>query len=91
MNNKDFLNRMAQKLEISPKEARQLTEAFIQEFAEHAEDGTVLAVQGFGSFEVRKKLERIVVNPTTRQRMLVPPKLALSFKPGAALKEITNH
>jgi len=34
----------------------------------------------FGSFEVKKKLERIMINPTTGQRMLVPPKLTLGFK-----------
>ena len=36
---------------------------------------------GLGTFEVRKKMERIIVNPGTGQRMLVPPKLVLGFKP----------
>lgn len=44
------------------------------------QDGNTIAVQNFGNFEVKKKLERIMVNPTTGQRMLVPPKLTLSFK-----------
>ena len=41
----------------------------------------------FGSFEVKKRLERIMVNPSTGQRMLVPPKLVLNFKPVASIKE----
>ena len=51
------------------------------------EEGNVIAVQGFGSFEVKKKAERISVNPTTKQRMLVPPKLVLTYKPSTLLKD----
>ena len=40
------------------------------------EEGNVIAVQGFGSFEVKKKAERISINPASKQRMLVPPKLS---------------
>lgn len=43
-------------------------------------EGNTVIVQNFGSFEVKKRLERIMVNPTTGQRMLVPPKLTLGFK-----------
>ena len=43
-------------------------------------EGNTVIVQNFGSFEVKKRLERIIVNPTTGQRMLVPPKLTLGFK-----------
>ena len=43
-------------------------------------EGNTVIVQNFGSFEVKKRLERIIVNPTTGQRMLVPPKLTLCFK-----------
>ena len=46
-----------------------------------------VAIQGFGTFEVRKKLERISINPATQQRMLIPPKLVLTYKPSAILKE----
>ncbi|MDY4874891.1 MAG: HU family DNA-binding protein [Alloprevotella sp.] len=87
MNNKDFVNTLATQTGVSLKETKRLIEDFIQEFADHADDGTTFTIQGFGSFEVKKKLERIVNNPTTKQRMLVPPKLVLSFRPGAALKD----
>lgn len=46
-----------------------------------------MSIPKFGTFEVKKRLERIVVNPGTKQRMLVPPKLVLGFKPIASLKE----
>jgi DNA-binding protein HU-beta len=87
MNNKDYINKMAERLQMSPKEVQQLTTSFVNELAERMEDGSILSVQGFGNFEVKKKMERILINPTTKQRMLIPPKLALTFKPGITLKE----
>lgn len=87
MNNKDFITALASRLDMDAKDVQRIAGSFITELAENLCDGDSLAIQGFGSFEVRKKMERIVVNPTTKQRMLVPPKLALSFKASQILKE----
>ena len=52
MNNKDFLQRMSEALNASPKEVQQYVSTFINELADKMDDGTVLSVQGFGNFEV---------------------------------------
>jgi DNA-binding protein HU-beta/integration host factor subunit alpha len=44
-------------------------------------------VPNFGTFEPKKKLERVIVNPASGQRMLVPPKLVLGFKPNQTWKD----
>ena len=87
MNNKDYITRMAAKLEMNTKDVQKLSTSFITELADSMDDNSILSIQGFGNFEVKKKLERIVINPTTKQKMLVPPKLAFSFKPSATLKD----
>ena len=46
-----------------------------------------VVISNFGCFEVKKKLERIMINPSTQQRMLVPPKLVLGFKPNTSWKD----
>ena len=51
------------------------------------EAGENVSLTGFGTFEVKKRMERVVVNPSTGMRMLVPPKLVLGFKPNASIKE----
>ena len=61
--------------------------ALVAEMTEELEDENVIAIQNIGSFEVRKKQERVVVNPATQQRMLVPPKLVINFKPSTSFKE----
>lgn len=87
MNNKDFLNQLANKADMSSAETKKMVEDFINMFADYADDGSIYSIQGFGNFEVKKKLERIVVNPSTKQRMMVPPKLVLNFKPSASVKD----
>lgn len=87
MNNKDFINALSLRLGATAKKTQSLTNGFVNDFAEKLDDNTSLAVQGFGIFEIKKKMERIAVNPTTKKRKLIPPKLVLSFKPSAILKE----
>ncbi len=87
MNNKEFIADLATRLDEKAKETQRLASIFSTVFAESLEEGDSLSIQSFGTFEVKKKLERIVTNPTNKQRMLVPPKLALSFKPSNILKD----
>lgn len=87
MNSKDFFATLSQKIGTTPKDAQKLADTLATILSEQLEEGDTFSIQGFGNFEVKKKLERIVVNPTSKQRQLVPPKLALSFKASNVLKE----
>lgn len=87
MNNKEFTTELSQRLGTSSKETAQTIESLLSGLVEELQNGKSVTIQGFGSFEVKKKAERISVNPTTKERMLVPPKLVLSYKPSNILKE----
>lgn len=87
MNNKEFISELARKLGYTNKETTQLLSSAIGVMTQELQEGKLIAIQGFGSFEVKKKMERISVNPTIQQRMLIPPKLVLSYKPSTNLKE----
>lgn len=87
MNNKELTGELARRLGYTNKDAAQLVASMVAIMGEELQEGKTLTFQGFGTFEVKKKLERIVVNPATRQRLLVPPKLVLSYKPDNFLKE----
>ncbi len=43
-------------------------------------------VPGFGTFEPKKRNERVMVNPNTGKRTLVPPRVVLGFKVSNVLK-----
>lgn len=87
MNNKEFISELARKLGYTNKDTSQLVSTVIGVMTQELQEGKTVAIQGFGTFEVKKKLERISVNPVTQQRMLIPPKLVLSYKPSTNLRE----
>ena len=86
MNNKEFISELSRKLGYNNKDTSRLVSSVLSIMTQELQDGKTIAIQGFGSFEVKKKLERVSVKPVTQQRLLIPPKLVLSFKPGITLK-----
>ena len=87
MNNKDFINALATQNGSTAKAMQKWVNTLTSAIADKLDDDTQLSVQSFGTFEVKKKLERVVVNLATKQRKLIPPKLVLAFKPSTTLKE----
>jgi DNA-binding protein HU-beta len=87
VNNKDFTSELSKRLGYTLKDTSELISSLLSGMTQQLEEGNVVAIQGFGTFEVRKKAERISVSPTTKQRMLVPPKLVLTYRPSTLLKE----
>lgn len=78
---------MASRTEMKLVDAQKLMDTLVVSMGDCFQEGKNVQLANFGSFEVKKKMERIMVNPTTGQRMLVPPKLVLAFKPNPAWKD----
>lgn len=87
MNNKEFIAELATKSGYTQSDTQQMVKTIIEEMTEEFDNGDSVQITGFGTFEVRKRLERVVINPATQERMLVPPKLVLNFKPITSIKE----
>ncbi len=81
MNNKELTSALAAATGSKVSEAGRLLENVTMLMGDHFTHGDSVQLAGLGTFEVRKKMERVIVNPGTGQRMLVPPKLVLGFKP----------
>ena len=87
MNNKEFTSELAERLGYTIKDTSELMNSLLSSMTQELEEGNVIAIQGFGSFEVKKKAERISINPSSKQRMRVPPKLVLSYRPSNTWKD----
>jgi DNA-binding protein HU-beta len=87
LNNKEFISNLSRKFGYNTKDTTRLVSFVLSAITQELQEGNTITIQGFGAFEVKKKLERISINPTTHQRMLIPPKLVLTYKPSSALKE----
>ena len=86
MTNKQLQNTIAKRMGRRNADVVKLLDAFVTVMKERCGELDSIAVPGFGTFEAKKKLERIAVNPTTGKRMLVPPKIVLNFKASTLLK-----
>lgn len=82
---------MSRRMGYSQKDCSSLLSALVSEISSQLEEDRIVSIQDFGTFEVRKKLERVVISPATQQRMLVPPRLVVAFKPSTQLKDRFNE
>ncbi|MBR2149802.1 MAG: HU family DNA-binding protein [Prevotella sp.] len=87
MNNKEFIAELAERTGYSLKDTQKLVNNIINAMGDAFQEDNSVQVPNFGTFEAKKKMERIIVNPSSGQRMLVPPKLVLNFKPNQNWKD----
>ena len=87
MNNKEFIAELASRTGFSAKATQTLVNNIVNAMGDAFQEDNAVLVPNFGLFETKKKMERIMVNPASGQRMLVPPKLVLNFKPNQTMKD----
>jgi len=90
MNNKELISTLSLKLNLPKAEVEFMLDAFTESCIEQLKEDNSIGFQSFGTFEVRKKEERVSVHPATKIRTLIPPKLVISFKQSPILKEKLN-
>ena len=86
MDHKQLVDKLARSLKRDRNDIKNLIEAFNAVVASRCGELDSIAVPGFGTLEGRKKNERVMVNPATHKRMLIPPKISLNFKVSNVLK-----
>ncbi len=87
MDNKQFTSRLAEKLGADPKYAECLLNAFANVLRERAANLDSIALPGFGNFVSAKENEKIVTDPATGKRTLLPPQIKIEFVASAMLKK----
>ena len=87
MNNKQYIAELARQTGFSQDDTQRLVRKVIDAMIDQFEQGEQVMIPDFGTFEVKKRLERVVVNPISKKRQLVPPKLVLGFRPSDSMKE----
>lgn len=95
MKNKELITELSSRMGWTSQEVTEMLSGLSAVISSRLVDNDTVYLQSFGQFEVKKKMERISVNPANGKRYLVPPKLVPVFKPGttlkAKLKEMSDH
>lgn len=90
MNKAELVAVMAEKAEISKKDAEKALKAFTDVVAEEMKKGEKVQLVGFGTFETSERAARTGRNPQTGEELKIAASTVPAFKPGKALKEKVN-
>ncbi len=71
---------------LNKKEARELVDSFFQELEACLAGGEPIKLSGFGNFDLRDKKERPGRNPKTGEKVPIPARRVVTFKPGQKLR-----
>ena len=78
---------MSKELDIPQKDMETMITTLVATISQNLEEGNVVRIPEFGKFEAKKHYERVIVNPETGVRKLVPPRLSIAFTPAFAICE----
>jgi len=90
MNKTELIAAVAEKAELSKKDAEKAVKAFTDAVAEELRAGGKIQLVGFGTFEVSKREAREGRNPRTGETMKIAATNMPKFKAGKALKDMMN-
>ena len=90
MNRMELVAAIAEKTELSKKDAEKALKAFTDVVAEELKKGEKIQLVGFGTFEVSERAAREGRNPANGQPMQIAASKAPKFKAGKALKDMIN-
>ena len=90
MNKTEFISAIAEKAELSKKDAEKALKAFTDVVEEELKKGEKIQLVGFGTFEVSERAAREGRTPQTGETMKIEACKAPKFKAGKALKDAVN-
>ncbi len=86
LNKLELIQSIAEKTEFTQKDASKTLNALVETIMEELAQGNKVQIIGFGSFEVRDRMERRLISLATGQEIIVPANKVPAFKPGKFLK-----
>ncbi len=87
MNKQELISKIAEKADISRKDATAALTALITSITEELKAGEKIAIPNLGTFEVRERAARTGKNPRTGEAVEIAAKRIPAFKPAKALKD----
>ena len=87
MNKAELVSAVAEKADMSKKDAEKAVTAVFATIEESLAQSEKVQLVGFGTFEVKDRAERTGRNPQTKETILIPAAKVPGFKAGKALKD----
>ncbi len=90
MNKGEFVKAVAEKADLSIKQAGDAYEAMTSIIADTLKSGDKVQLAGFGTFELRSRSAREGINPATGEKLTIAACKAPALKFGKAYRDIFN-
>jgi DNA-binding protein HU-beta len=87
MNKADLVLAVADKAEVSRRDAEAVIEGAIDIIVGKLIAGEAIKLSGFGNFEKKTRAARTGTNPTDGTKINIPARKTIVFKPSKTLKE----
>lgn len=90
MNKGELVDKVAEKGNVTKKQADAILGTLIDAIQEAVAAGDKVTLVGFGSFEPRERKAREGRNPKSGETMQIPATRVPAFSPGKQFKELVN-
>lgn len=90
MNKAELITSIAEKSNLTKKDAEAALKGLIESIEEALEKGEKVQLVGFGTFETKQRAERKGRNPRSKEEIVIPASTVPAFKAGKEFKEKVN-
>lgn len=87
MNKATLIAKIADKTDLTRKQAEAAVNAFTETVLEALKDGDKVQMMGFGTFEIKERAARVGRKPSTGETIEIPAKRIPTFKAGKGFKD----
>ena len=85
MNKTDLVNEIAAKAKLNKVDAKAALDAVLESIAQALSNDDKVQLIGFGTFSAMEKEARTGINPRTKEKIEIPARKVVKFKPAADL------
>lgn len=85
MNKTDLVNEIAAKAGISKVDSKAALDAVLESISQALANEDKVQLLGFGTFAVVEKPQREGINPRTKEKIVIPARKVVKFKPSDGL------
>ncbi len=90
MNKTELINSLSEETTFAKKDVTRLLDALTRIVERTLRKGERLQWSGFGTFKISQRPERFGINPSNKERILLPAVVVAKFKPGKKLRELVR-
>ncbi len=90
MNKSELVNAISVGTDLSKAEAKKALDVTLNAIADAIKSGDKVAILGFGNFAVTERPARTGINPATKEKIEIPAKKVIKFKPASDLADALN-